>query len=203
MRSVISPTSSRNTVPRSASSSLPALSRYAPVKLPLTCPNNSDSSSVSGRPAQFIATNGAEARGTARVNGARHELLADAALAGHEHLGFRRRDASNLVAKVLHLATAADQFRVVISPHCCLPHRRFRANDLSVVVRRTPLITSTGSARSGSRSWKWLQGDGSTVAIPAGSRGGDRLPNRGPLGSRLRTSSGTKILARIVCVGSN
>ena len=38
------------------------LSRYAPVKLPRTWPNSSDSSSVSGMPAQLIATSGACAR---------------------------------------------------------------------------------------------------------------------------------------------
>ena len=35
----------------------------APVKLPRTWPNSSDSSSVSAMPAQFSATNGFEARG--------------------------------------------------------------------------------------------------------------------------------------------
>src|SRR6266545_1933354 len=53
--SVISPISSRNMVPPSAISSLPGLSRYAPVNDPLTCPNSSDSSRVSGRPAQLTA----------------------------------------------------------------------------------------------------------------------------------------------------
>src|SRR5262245_34748053 len=57
MRSVISPTSSRKIVPMCAVSSFPGLSRYAPVKLPFTCPNNSDSSSVSGRPAQLTGAN--------------------------------------------------------------------------------------------------------------------------------------------------
>jgi hypothetical protein len=56
MRRLISPISSRNTVPRSALSKVPALSRYAPVKLPRTWPNSSDSRSVSGRPAQFTGT---------------------------------------------------------------------------------------------------------------------------------------------------
>ncbi len=63
MRSVISPISSRNTVPMCADSSLPGLSRYAPVKLPFTWPNSSDSSSVSGRPAQLTGANVMLARG--------------------------------------------------------------------------------------------------------------------------------------------
>ena len=49
-------------MPSSAFSSMPGLSRYAPVKLPFTCPNSSDSSSVSGRPAQFTVMNGRSAR---------------------------------------------------------------------------------------------------------------------------------------------
>src|SRR5687768_5835549 len=63
IRSVISPTSSRKAVPRCAVSSLPGLSRYAPVKLPLTCPNSSDSSRVSGSPAQLTGANTFWARG--------------------------------------------------------------------------------------------------------------------------------------------
>ena len=63
MRRVISPISSRNTVPSCASSSLPGLSRYAPVKLPRTCPNSSDSRSVSGSPPQFTAMKLWPARG--------------------------------------------------------------------------------------------------------------------------------------------
>ena len=63
MRSVISPTSSRNAVPMCAISSLPGLSRYAPVKLPFTWPNSSDSSRVSGSPAQFTGANTFVARG--------------------------------------------------------------------------------------------------------------------------------------------
>ncbi len=62
IRSVISPISSRKMVPLSAISSLPGLSRYAPVKLPFTCPNSSDSSRVSGMPAQLTGTNPTAAR---------------------------------------------------------------------------------------------------------------------------------------------
>src|SRR6185503_10098532 len=63
IRSVISPTSSRKIVPMWAVSSFPGLSRYAPVKLPFTCPKSSDSSSVSGRPAQLTGANTWLARG--------------------------------------------------------------------------------------------------------------------------------------------
>ena len=62
MRRLISPISSRKMVPSSAFSSMPGLSRYAPVKEPFTWPNNSDSSSVSGRPAQLTVMNGRSER---------------------------------------------------------------------------------------------------------------------------------------------
>ncbi len=62
MRMLISPTSSRKTVPLGAISSKPGLSRYAPVKLPRTWPNSSDSRSESGRPAQLSVTSGADTR---------------------------------------------------------------------------------------------------------------------------------------------
>ena len=87
MRRLISPTSSRKSVPRCASCSLPGLSRYAPVKLPLTWPKSSDSRSVSVNPAQFTATKGPCDAGRVHVDGPRDQILADAALARHENLG--------------------------------------------------------------------------------------------------------------------
>ena len=62
MRGVISPTSSRKTVPRLASSKAPERSRKAPVKLPRTCPNSSVSRSVSVYAAQLTVTSGAPLR---------------------------------------------------------------------------------------------------------------------------------------------
>ena len=52
-------------------SSQPRLSRCASVKLPLTWPNSSDSSSESGMPAQLIVTSGALRGCRARESGAR------------------------------------------------------------------------------------------------------------------------------------
>ena len=49
-------------MPRCACCSLPILSRKAPVKLPLTCPKSSDSSSVSEKLAQLRATKRCAAR---------------------------------------------------------------------------------------------------------------------------------------------
>src|SRR5713226_2262022 len=53
-----SATSSRNSVPPSASSKRPSLRPAAPVNAPFSWPNSSDSSSVSGRAAQLTAMNG-------------------------------------------------------------------------------------------------------------------------------------------------
>src|SRR5450756_1105066 len=60
---VISAISSRNSVPRSATSISPFLLTAAPVKAPRTWPNSSDSSSVSGSAPQLSATNGRSRRG--------------------------------------------------------------------------------------------------------------------------------------------
>ena len=57
MGAAIVSTSSRNRVPPSASSILPARLCTAPVKAPFSYPNNSLSKSVSGKAPQLIATN--------------------------------------------------------------------------------------------------------------------------------------------------
>ena len=58
-----SPTSSRNSVPPSASSKRPARRAMAPVNAPFSCPNSSDSSTPGARAAQFTRTNGRDSRG--------------------------------------------------------------------------------------------------------------------------------------------
>ena len=59
---VMSPISSRNSVPPSASSNLPFLAVSAPVKAPRVWPNSSLSMSSSGMAAQLTSTNGPSAR---------------------------------------------------------------------------------------------------------------------------------------------
>ena len=54
----MSPTSSKNSVPRSATSNRPALRMMAPVKAPFSCPKSSFSSNPDGIAAQFTFTNG-------------------------------------------------------------------------------------------------------------------------------------------------
>ena len=61
------------------------------MKLPLTWPKSSDSSSVSVRPAQLTATNGPAARVELHVDRAGDQVLADAALAGDQDLRFAHR----------------------------------------------------------------------------------------------------------------
>ncbi len=62
MAGVISPISSRNTVPPSATSTRPFLFASAPVNAPRTWPNSSDSSRFSGIAPQLTATNGLSRR---------------------------------------------------------------------------------------------------------------------------------------------
>jgi hypothetical protein len=62
----ISPTSSRNTVPSLAVSRSPGFALTAPVNAPRSCPNSSDSRSVSVRDAQFRVTKGFAARAEPR-----------------------------------------------------------------------------------------------------------------------------------------
>ena len=59
----MSPTSSRKMVPPLHCSNLPMRRRSAPVKAPFSWPNSSLSSRLSGMAAQFMARNGALARG--------------------------------------------------------------------------------------------------------------------------------------------
>ena len=97
----MSPISSRKMVPPSAASKSPFWSRWAPVKAPLTWPKSSLSSRVSVRAPQLSATKGWSLRGLRRVEGAGHQLLAGAALAGDEHGGGR---VGHRVDHPLHLA---------------------------------------------------------------------------------------------------
>jgi hypothetical protein len=83
----ISPISSRKRVPPLASMKSPGRPLRASVKAPRTCPKSSLSSRWRGTAAQLIATKGPWLPRAHRVDGAGHELLARAALAGDEHRG--------------------------------------------------------------------------------------------------------------------
>ena len=87
------------------------------MKLPFTWPNSSDSSSVSGRPAQLTATIGALRARAALVDRVRDELLADAALAGDQHLRVGSRDAVDLLRELRDDAARPDQLFASLVSH--------------------------------------------------------------------------------------
>src|SRR5512147_15215 len=96
----MSPISSRNRVPLSASSKRPSLRLMAPVNAPFSWPNSSDSSSVSASAPQLTLMNGPGARG---------QLLAGARLAVDRDRGIGRSDALDDGEDLAHRLGAADQ----------------------------------------------------------------------------------------------
>ena len=108
---LMSPISSRKTVPPSATSNLPFLRYCAPVKAPFSWPNSSLSSSVSVKRAAVDRHHADEAPRAGGVDGARHQFLAGAAFAGDEHGGLGGADGFDGVEDLLHGGALADQFR--------------------------------------------------------------------------------------------
>ena len=100
-------------MPPSASANRPFLVVVAPVKAPRTWPNSSDSSSVSGIAAQFTLMSGMSPLRAAVVDGARHQLLAGAGLAGDEHRALGLGDQLGALDHLLHRAAAADDAVVI------------------------------------------------------------------------------------------
>ena len=105
---VISPISSRNSVPRSASSKQPCRRSAAPVNAPFSWPKISLSSSVSGIAAQLMATNGNGGARAELMDRLRDQLLARARLAGDEHRRARRRRLLDHLVDLPHLGAVAD-----------------------------------------------------------------------------------------------
>ena len=105
---VISAISSRNSVPRSASSKQPARRSVAPVNAPFSWPKISLSSSVSGIAAQLIATNGACGARAQLVDRLRDQLLAGARLAEDQHRRRRRRRLLDHLIERAHRRAVAD-----------------------------------------------------------------------------------------------
>src|SRR5262245_22822557 len=136
MRGVISPISSRKIVPPAGISSFPSLSRYAPVKLPFTWPNNSDSSSVSGIPAQLTGERLLRSR-TRRVDGPRDDLLPRAALPRDKHLGVGTRYPRDLRLELGYRRARADQINVAVLPHRC-PKSESVSNGRKTPIARQP-----------------------------------------------------------------
>ena len=80
-----SPISSRNSVPPSARSNQPLRCADAPVKLPRSCPNSSESTSSGGIAPQLTRRIGPRARSAALVDRARDHFLARSGLAEDQH----------------------------------------------------------------------------------------------------------------------
>ena len=99
---VMSPISSRKSVPPSACSNLPMRLRSAPVNAPFSWPNSSLSRSDSGIAAQLIARNGFVGAGGVLVDRAGDEFLAGAALAEDQHRHVLRGDAADRLVHLLH-----------------------------------------------------------------------------------------------------
>ena len=83
----------------------------APVKAPLSWPNSSLSISVGGSAARFTATNGCRRARRVVVDGARHQLLAGAGLAGDEHRRVGGGGAADQLPDGQHRRRGADQAR--------------------------------------------------------------------------------------------
>ena len=80
-----SPISSRNSVPPSASWNLPMRLSTAPVNEPFSWPNRMLSTRFSGMAPQLTVTNGSAGAFALALDGARDQLLADAAFALDQH----------------------------------------------------------------------------------------------------------------------
>ena len=109
----ISPISSRNSVPPSASSNRPFLSAIGVRERALHVP---EELALEQRLGERAAVDGDERpcrRGPCVVERARDELLAGAALAGDQHGRIRLRELVHLLHQRLHRAAAGDQVTVV------------------------------------------------------------------------------------------
>src|SRR3989475_1531716 len=129
----ISPTSSRKTVPPSASSKRPSRCSAAPVKAPFSWPNSSLSSSVSGIAAQFTATNGLLRRGE------RSWIpRATSSFPVPDSPSIRTVDVTGAICSILTSTSWIAEDSPMIPVRCCSRRRSIR--------RRTVATTSAGSA---------------------------------------------------------
>ena len=115
------------------------------MKLPLTWPNSSDSSRVSGMPAQLMGTNGSRVRGLPGVNGPRDQFLARAAFAGDQHLRVGAGDALDLLHQ---LAKLGDWRRSVVRSGVSYESCRKVAAETSVLSGGEPPAASRRTTRS-------------------------------------------------------
>ena len=140
---LMSPTSSRKIVPRSACSNLPICFSVAPVNEPFSCPKSSDSISSSGNRRAVHLDEALAAPQAVAMDRPRHQLLADAALAREQHGRVGRRRALDRVPDLAERRALAD--------HLVADFHRARAATCS-----RPTAASArgrcGSRRAASRS---------------------------------------------------
>ena len=105
----MSPISSRKSVPPEASRKRPGRASIAPVKAPRSWPNSSLSSRSRGIAAELTATKGPALRALAACSAARDQLLAGAALAGHQHRHVAARHAPDGLEGLEQGRAAPDQ----------------------------------------------------------------------------------------------
>ena len=111
MSKLMSPISSRNSVPPSASSKRPMRVVNAPVNAPFSWPNSSLSSSSRGIAPQLTGTNGRLRPRRKLVNAPRDELLAATGLAADQHRAVVARDLSHELVEPVDRGRAADRKR--------------------------------------------------------------------------------------------
>ena len=121
----------------------PRLAATAPVKAPRAWPNSSDSSSDSDSAVQLTGTKGRVARRGVRVDGARHQLLAGARLAHHQHRGAGGRHPGHQLVDVEHARRSCPRSRPAARrrrrpprPPAARPSSR-RRSSARVTVRRS------------------------------------------------------------------
>ncbi len=133
----------------------PRRSAFASVKAPFLWPNSSLSSRFSGIAPQLMATNGAALRVDSRVDGARDELLADAALARDEHRGLEVGDLRDGPEDVEHLrALGEDRLELVLLPDLLLERAVLAPQRLALLglaQREHDLVGLEGLARRSRR----------------------------------------------------
>ena len=105
---VSSPHSSRKSVPPSARSNHPCRVPTAPVKLPRSWPNSSESTRSGGMAPQLTRRNGPGRPPRPLVNRAGHDLLARPRLAQDQHRRIRARDQLDLLHHRLQPGLRAD-----------------------------------------------------------------------------------------------
>ena len=110
----MSPTSSRNSVPWSASSKRPIFCAMAPVKAPRSWPKSSVSSKPVGIAAQLILTKVRSRRRAQIVDGARDQLLAGAGFAADQDGRIGGRDGFHLLQQRLERGAFADDLLEVV-----------------------------------------------------------------------------------------